>query len=370
MYGPSTGTLTHVSIGGIPVWSPDSTRLAAVRSSKLRVIAATGGRPRVLAEGAEPPLLWLGSGRIAYVTLARVRTVIETTRHGRKPHVLVSSPTRFENGPSIDITGLAWAPDGNTLAYLYGSDLRVTSADGSKARLLARNVTDAPAWSPDARWIAFASDSGLRVVAAAGGPSRLLARVGDGAPAWSPDGRRIAFLIGAGPYTLDVIDRDGKHLHQVADGVSSAPSWSPDGIRIAFSTGEDYGPNAIETVRSDGTGLTTLASGDAEDTGHLFYGPRWSPDGKTILYYDDEYFCGSKCDELHLTLMQPNGTNKRRLPPIFESADWSPDGKVLLGQTGDGYGTLITYNLRTRRHNFVGNGDAWSWQPLTTTRRP
>lgn len=365
---PSTGTTMHVSIGGIPAWSPDSTRLAAVRDSTLRVIAATGGRPRILAGGAEPSVLWLGNGRIAYVTLARLRTVIETTRRGRKAQVLVSSPTQFENGPSVDITGLAWAPDGSTLAYLYGSDLRVTRVDGSGSRLLARNVTDAPAWSPDARWIAFGSVGGLRVVSAAGGPSRLLTRAGNGAPAWSPDGRRIAFLIGAGPYALDAVDRDGKHLHQVADGVSSAPSWSPDGTRIAFSTGEDYGPNAIETVRYDGTGLTTLASGDAEDTGHLLYGPRWSPNGKAILYFDDEYLCGSKCDELHLALMRADGSNKRTLPPIFESADWSPDGTKILGQTAEG--SLATYNLLTRRTNYLGYVSAgWSWQPLVATRR-
>jgi WD40 repeat protein len=262
---PSSGASTHVSIGGIPAWSPDSTRLAAVRSSTLRVIATTGGRPRALAHGANPPVLWLGSGRIAYVTQARVRSVIETAPDGGFGRVLLHGPTRFDAQPRVDFAGLAWAPEGSALAYLYGSELHVAKADGSRSRLLARGVTDAPAWSPDGRLIAIAAN-GLRLVPAVGGPARLLTRAGDTAPAWSPDGRRIAFLAGDYLYSLYVVDRDGSHLRQLADGVSSAPSWSPDGKRIAFSTGEDYGPTAIETVRYDGTGLTTLASATAEDT--------------------------------------------------------------------------------------------------------
>ena len=324
---PSTGTTTHVSIGGIPAWSPDSTRLAAVRSSKLRVVAATGGRARVLANGAYAPALWLRTGRIAYVTQGRVRSVIETSRYGWDAHVLVSGPARFDAGPSIDIAGLAWAPDGSMLAYLYATELRILRQDGSGSRLLARNVTDTPTWSPDGRSLAFAAD-GLRIAAVAGGKSRLLTRAG-----------------------------------------STAPAWSPDGRRIAFSTGEDYGPTSIETIRYDGTGLTVLASATAEDTGDVLSGPKWSPDGKTILYFDDEYFCGSKCDELHLMLMRPNGTGRRRLPGYVDSASWSPDGSELLGHTGEG--SLLIYNLRTGRHNFLGRtSDVWSWQPLPAKRRP
>ncbi len=293
--------------------------------------------------------------------------MIETSRYGWDAHVLVSGPARFDAGPSIDIAGLAWAPDGSMLAYLYATELRVLRQDGSGSRLLARNVTDTPTWSPDGRSLAFAAD-GLRIAAVAGGKSRLLTRAGSTAPAWSPAGRRIAFLTGDGPYGLDVIDGDGKHLREIADGISSAPSWSPDGKRIAFSTGEDYGPTSIETIRYDGTGLTVLASATAEDTGDVLSAPKWSPDGKTILYYDDEYFCGSKCDELHLMLMRPNGTGRRRLRGYFDSASWSPDGSELLGQTGEG--SLLTYNLRTGRHNFLGRtSDVWSWQPLPAKRR-
>jgi Tol biopolymer transport system component len=332
------------------------------------VSSTSGGRPHVLAQGADSSAVWLRNGRIAYVTQARVRSEVETT----KGRALLRGPTRFQAGEGVEFAGLAWAPNGSALACLYGSELRIVTSDGRSSRVLARGVTDGPAWSPDGRVIAFAAAGGLRLVDAAGGPSRLLTRAGETMPAWSPDGRRIAFLHvdeNADVSDLYVVDRDGRHVTRLAKDVSSAPSWSPDGERIAFSVGGDYIPTAIETIRVDGTGLSEPASAPAaEDYGDVLSNPQWSPDGRTILYYDDEYFCGSKCDELHLTLMRPDGTDKRRLVDDVLGAAWAPDGNELLGQYAPDE-SLLTVDVRTGQRRFLaGRAGAWAWQPLPARR--
>jgi Tol biopolymer transport system component len=352
-----TGATRHLSLGGVPTWSPNGRQIAAIRGSALRVVAATGGRPRVIARGAGGNPLWLQNGLIAYDTAARMRSVIETDS-GR---VLLRGPAH-QDGARVDFAALTWSPDGRALATEYGGELWTAAADGSRAHVLARGVTDTPSWSPDGRRLALFAGDALRVVGVDGGPSRLLTRVADVAPAWSPDGRHIAVENGNGD--LYVIRPDGRGLRRLAANVSSAPSWSPDGKRIAFSTGEPYTPTAIETIRVDGGGLRTVASAPAAgDEGDVLFGPLWSPDGRAILYGDDEYFCGSKCDDLHLVLIRPDGTDLHRLRNSIDSASWSPNGKKLIGVVGDN--SLVVVDVRTGNRRLVAAAtEAWSWQPL------
>jgi Tol biopolymer transport system component len=355
---PASGATRRLSLGGVPTWSPNQMQIAAIRGFTLRVVAAAGGRPRALAAGASAPLLWLPNGRIAFDASARIRTVIETDS-GR---VLLRGPAHFDIGSRVEFTGLTWSPDGSAFAAVYGTELWTAAANGTRARVLAHDVTDIPSWSPDGSRLVFAA-GGLRIASAYGGAGgRLLTRVADVAPTWSPDGRHIAFENGNG--ALYVIEPDGRRMRRLTDNISSAPSWSPDGTRIAFSVGEAYEPTAIETIRADGGGLTKVVSAPAAgDTGDVLFAPEWSPDGRTILYSDDEYLCGSKCDELHLMLVRPDGTAKRRLPSTLDNAEWSPDGKELIGQFGDA--SLAIADVGTGRRRSVGPPtEAWSWQPL------
>lgn len=360
-------TLSTLAITGVPAWSSDGRRIAAVRGSTLRIAAISGGATHVAARGAEGVPLWLGSSRLAYMTRPRVRAVVEIEAERRAPRVLLHGSPTFAPPTAPGYTALAWSPNGSRLAFVRervrGTELGVVSAVGTGARVLARGVTDTPAWSPDGTQLAFGAN-GLHVVRLDDGRIRRLTRLSAQAPAWSPDGRWIAFIdSGNDVSALYVIDRNGRKLRRLTDNLESAASWSPDGQRIAFDT--DYGATAIETIRPDGTGLRKLVAAPvADETGDVLSEPRWSPDGQTILYYDDEYFCGSKCDELHLMRVRPNGTGRHRLPFTVDDANWSPDGRQLLG-TGDATGTLLAVDLRTGRARFAGGyASAWSWQPL------
>src|SRR5262249_40078734 len=148
--------------------------------------------------------------------------------------------------------------------------------------------------------------------------------------------------------------RDGRQLRRLTDNLDSATasSWSPDGRRLAFDVGAPYEPTAIETIRPDGTGLRQLVTAPAaEDTGDVLSQPSWSPGGQRILYYDDEYFGGSKCDELHLMLVRSDGTGPHRLPFTIYDASWSPDGRQLLGE--DDLGRLIAVDRESGKTRFA-----------------
>jgi Tol biopolymer transport system component len=131
----------------------------------------------------------------------------------------------------------------------------------------------------------------------------------DDSAALSPDGTRLAFVSTRGGHRAHIwlLDlRTGK-LKNLTSGPEVAgdpagpdshfrPSWSPDGRWIAFSSdrdtvwrGHDNGRGwehtqelSIYLIRPDGTGFRRVASKE----GYCLGSPKWSPDGRRIVFYE------------------------------------------------------------------------------------
>ena len=172
------------------------------------------------------------------------------------------------------------------------SAIYVANTDGTGARRLTSpyNRAGDAAWSPDGSKIAYVTSANPRgvVMNADGSGKRPLctdslcvgwAVVGD--PAWSPDGRQIAFSRGSG---VGIVNADGSGLRFVPNMrwfVVSGLDWSPDGRQFGFGTGSAWRQDGrIRVINVNGSGLKLIAR-------HAL-NPRWSPDGKTLLFTKDD----------------------------------------------------------------------------------
>jgi TolB protein len=227
-----------------PVWSPDGKMIAFVGRgggssegtdwllSGIYVTNADGsGQRRLLARGYSASLAWSPDGRrIAFESHLQV-WVMNADGSGQRRLLARRYPA-----------SLAWSPDGRRIAFESNRQVWVMNADGSGQRRLTRNggFNSAPAWSPDGRRIAFerrlewcsGSDCGTAlhfevwVMNADGSQARLLAKDAAHRPSWSPDGRKIAFERNLDIY---VVNADGSGQRALTRGADreSQPLWSP-----------------------------------------------------------------------------------------------------------------------------------------------
>lgn len=106
---------------------------------------------------------------------------------------------------------------------------------------------------------------------------------------------------------------------------------------IVWSSARDGGVNKIFRMKADGTGITQLTKEEADY-------PRWSPSGKFIMFTSNAAETGvEQGDATKLFYMRPDGTDRKEIPLTLGSAEWTPDGRGIVGSQGDSTNRSLVY---------------------------
>ncbi len=315
--------------------------------------------------------------------------------------------------------GGAWSPDGKQLVYANGNSLYLANADGSDSRKLVSLPGTAwdPAWSPNGRQIRFTVDdpvTGLdsiwQILPDGVHLHQIFqswhTRSGECCGKWTPDGKYfvlqsagqlwatregrsflhktdsapVQLTSGAISYIDPVPGKDGKKLYAVqvlrkgelerydSKTKSFAPflggisayyvNFSSDGQLLAYVS---YPEGILWRSKADGTGSLQLTSPPLSALE-----PRWSPDGKQIVFYALQQGRPPR-----VYVISSDGGTPEELAPGVPGGQWdpcwSPDGNsVAFGGRPGGLSAIHIVNVNTGQVSLIpGSQGLYSphWSP-------
>ena len=267
-----------------------------------------------------------------------------------------------------------WTSDGKFFLFRSGNlgtaDTGIWAIDERRRLFLQPQAEPVQLTSGPVRWGVFVPGKDARKIYAEGSTQRgelsrydsqtkhflpFLGGISAGCVVFSNDGRFVAYVL-CPEGTLWEANRDGSNPVRLTDPPISAfhPRWSPDGKQIVFtdlanvtSLILDSRLSKVYVVSAEGGSPQRLLPDEKGQDGD----PTWSPDGRRIAYgWQGSSKFGATCEIRILDLPS------RRITTVPGSVGmcsprWSPDGRYIAG-IGAG-GRLRVFDMETQQ-----------WSPL------
>ena len=186
----------------------------------------------------------------------------------------------------------------------------------------------------------------------------------------SPDCKKVAFQvfewdgnvqIGSHVAVFDIYTNELTNLTNGKPLYCGEPRWSPDSKRLVFHGCNEFSPNYIYIINSDGTNLKEIVKGQTPD---------WSYDGQEIAFvYEKDIYVMNVNDKKTRKIMDEGLTFNHILP-----MRWSPNSKKILfaaitpiGENKPAY-TVDIYTVDSDGNNLQlimkdVLSSSWCWSP-------
>jgi len=327
--------------------SPDGSELLGqgdIERGPLWAILLPGGSPRRLGDTIGQGGAWSPDGKtLAY---ANQGDVFLANSDGTNPRKLGSVPGAGG--------ALAWSPDGSELRLTvtdfqtFGDSLWSVSALGTNLHQMLADWHKSFSkccgkWTPDGRYFVFVSEGQLWALPEKGSlfwrtsstPIQLTSSpLGLADPVPSTDGKKLFAVVWSNRGALVRYDSKSGQFKPFLSGISAEHvAFSKDGQWAAYVT---YPEGILWRSKLDGSERMQLT-----DLPLRSLLPRWSPDGKEIIF-----FGGAIGNSRKIYMVSPDGESLQQLLPDDPQAqwdpNWSPDGtKVVFGGTFRDAGSVI-----------------------------
>jgi serine/threonine protein kinase/Tol biopolymer transport system component len=380
---PITGALPGTPFGIFNI-SPDGSKLLVSElkglsgaSTPMWALPTLGGSPSRLADLQGTSGAWSPDGQKLIFT--NDTTLYVANADGTASRKLADLPGPLGSG-AVDSTSPAWSPDGQTIALnLYDPKTQLLylwelSADGTNLHKMFSGWHTSTgdccgSWTPDGKYFVFESAGQIWAAREEGSlfhkvnrePVQLTAgTVSYSFPVPGKDGKTLFAIAGFRRAELQRYNIKSKAFESFMGGISAQDvEFSKDGQWVAYSS---YPEGILWRSKLDGSEKLQLSSSPIYASL-----PRWSIDGKTIVFYDVQPGKTTRIYEVPVGGGVPRPSLPDDTGPQADPS-WSPDGKSLIfaGAGGGGPTTIRILNLNTHQIETVPGSDGLfspRWSP-------
>jgi serine/threonine protein kinase len=324
-------------------------------SGPLWRVPVVGGSPRKLGDIAGQDGAWSADGK--FIAYSNGNSLFTAKADGTDTRKVIAV------GDSGFIFNPVWSPDGNHLRFMYGATFDAAeyfmeiSLDGTGLHRLLPGWTNPPdseccgAWTADGKYFLFMLRGQIWALPRKAGflhsepkPIQLTSSpISLSGPVPSTDGKRL-FVIGRTVRgELTRYDLKSGRFEPYLGGISAEyVSFSKDGQWVAYVS---FPEGTLWRSKMDGSERLQLTYPPSQALM-----PRWSPDGKTIVFFGVDANQRPRIYEVSLEggslrPLMPNNPDPQTDP------NWSPDGSkiVFAGHPADATSSIRVFDLATRQ---------------------